>query len=226
MNVRRHWAPGRAVEPFASGRAFHEVIGLGFGDPIGVNTAGHHRSHATCSAGPPCFSPSVGNSPAASEGLPLCDDKQHHRCADQNKKSHKGRHNAYLFKRGHDPSPNAKFTRQQGQRSPAAGVAVRSPTQGVKIFGGTEAGEPERLSPGRAAGTVLVLTGSQSVPGRPGTTPRLNGLSLTPCWGRPFGAGRVFHSSRFSLRRPSRSSLPFWETEDVVSSLSLRLQLG
>jgi hypothetical protein len=40
-------------------------------------------------------------------GLPLSGDKQRYRYADQNQKSCKGRHNAYLFKDGHDPPPNA-----------------------------------------------------------------------------------------------------------------------
>jgi hypothetical protein len=38
---------------------------------------------------------------------PLSADKQSYRCADQNQKSRNGRHNAYLFKGGHDPPPDA-----------------------------------------------------------------------------------------------------------------------
>jgi hypothetical protein len=40
------------------------------------------------------------------EALKACclGDEQRHRCADQNQKSRKGAHDAYPFKRGHDPS--------------------------------------------------------------------------------------------------------------------------
>src|SRR6267142_5003071 len=90
----------------------------------------------------------------------LSGDKQSYRCADQNQKSRKGRHNAYLFKDGHDPPPDANaYTGEQEQRSRTAEVAVRLPTQGVEILGTGREGENERgrLSWRPLGGSILLF---------------------------------------------------------------------
>ena len=67
------------------------------------------RAHASylASASPLSWAVSLEQSFGEGASAPLSGDKQSYRCTDQNQKSRKGRHNAYLFKDGDDPPPDA-----------------------------------------------------------------------------------------------------------------------
>src|SRR5712672_2421833 len=126
---------------------------------------------------------SLGQSFGEGAPAPLSGDKQSYRCADQNQKSRNGRHNAYLFKGGHDPPPMLTPTRLEEQRSRTDEVAVRLPTQRVEIWGPAVSNKPpEPISGLTVFGIVPAAPARQPRKAASVSNARAVSLTLTVDW--------------------------------------------